>query len=318
MISEIHIALLGHLAGGTQKSGETLAAQLGVTRARISQLVGELRACGAEIVSTRAGYHAIFPISMLNAAFCAAGISDWKVHVAPLLASTNAVLSSAGAPHGAVQLAEWQSSGRGRRGRTWAGAPGGSVLMSVAWQFAGGAATLAGLSLAVGVAISNALQSCGAHEVMLKWPNDIVWRGQKLGGVLIELSGDALGPTDAVIGIGINVHLPTDARADIEQAVTDLSTIAPHVAWERNALVAALLADLSTMLSAFALHGFAPFAAQWRARNAFVGKSVQARLPDGTVLEGESATIDDSGALLLKRGKAIHRLSSAEISARIA
>jgi BirA family transcriptional regulator, biotin operon repressor / biotin---[acetyl-CoA-carboxylase] ligase len=318
VIAEIHIALLAQLAGGAQHSGESLATQLGVTRARISQLVRELNTCGAEITSSRAGYRVIFPICMLNAAFCAAGISAWKVHVAPALTSTNATLTQAGVPHGAVQLAEWQSGGRGRRGRAWSGAPGGSILMSAAWQFSGGAATLAGLSLAIGVAIANALTTCGANDVMLKWPNDILWRGQKLGGVLIELSGDALGPTNAVIGTGLNVHLPAATRADIEQAVTDLSTIAPHVKWDRNVVVNALLLELESTLLSFAQNGFAPFAPAWRARDAFAGKPVVARLPDGVVIEGERATIDDSGALLLKRGNATHCLNSAEISLRIA
>ena len=318
MIAEIHIALLGCLAGGAQKSGEALAAQLGVTRARVSQLVRELNACGADITSSRAGYHAIFPISMLNATYCAAGIEPWKVAITPICASTNATLIQSGATHGSVQLAEWQSTGRGRRGRAWTGAPGGSILMSAAWQFSGGAATLAGLSLAVGVAVTEALETCGARDVQLKWPNDIVWRGQKLGGVLIELSGDALGPTNAVIGIGLNVHLPAAARADIEQAVTDLSTLAPQVPWDRNTVVAALLAALATTLNQFAHVGFAPFAQAWRARDAFAGRPVLARLPDGSVLEGERADIDDNGALLLKRDHQTHVLNSAEVSLRIA
>ncbi len=318
MIGEIHIALLGSLTGGAQKSGEALAAQLGVTRARVSQLVRELKASGADITSSRAGYRAFFPISMLNASFCAAGFAPWAVHVTPICASTNAMLIQSGATHASVQLAEWQSAGRGRRGRAWTGAPGGSILMSVAWQFPGGAATLAGLSLAVGVAITEALESLGAKDVLLKWPNDIVWRGQKLGGVLIELSGDALGPTNAVIGIGLNVHLPAAVRADIEQAVTDLSTVAPLVRWDRNAVVAALLTTLATTLNQFARSGFAPFAHPWRVRDAFAGRPVLARLPDGNILEGERADIDDNGALLLKRDNQTHVLNSAEVSLRIA
>ena len=318
MIAEIHIALLGCLAGAAQTSGEALAQQLGVTRARVSQLVRELNACGAAITSSRAGYRAIFPISMLGGSFCAAGIAPWKVYIAPSCASTNAMLIQSGATHGSVQLAEWQSTGRGRRGRTWTGAPGGSILMSAAWQFSGGAATLAGLSLAVGVAITIALESCGAKDILLKWPNDIVWRGQKLGGVLIELSGDALGPTNAVIGIGLNVHLPAAARSEIEQAVTDLSTIAPQVTWDRNQVVSAVLAKLASTLTQFAHAGFAPFAQSWRARDAFAGKPVLARLPDGNVLEGEHADIDEQGALLLKRDNQTHVLNSAEVSLRIA
>jgi BirA family transcriptional regulator, biotin operon repressor / biotin---[acetyl-CoA-carboxylase] ligase len=318
MLVDTHISLLAELAGGAPLSGEALAQRLGLTRARVSQLVSELNTCGAAIASSRSGYRAAFPDTMLNARNCAAGISpDWQIKIAPTIASTNAALTQGGAAHGSVQLAEWQSGGRGRRGRAWSGAPGGSILMSVGWQFAGGAATLAGLSLAVGVAIANALATCGAEDVKLKWPNDIYWHGQKLGGVLIELAGDALGPTNAVIGIGLNVHLPAAARADIEQAVTDLSAVAPMVVWDRNALVRALLASLHETLTAFAETGFAPFAPQWRARDAFAGKPVIARLPDGKVMEAERADIDEAGALVLKRDKEMLRFLSAEISLQI-
>ncbi len=315
-ISVAHITLLAALVRAQgHVRGAVLAQALGLTRARISQLVGELNTCGADIAATRAGYRAAFPNAMLDAEICAAGTA-FAIEIVPTIESTNAALERAGAVHRSVLLAEWQAQGRGRRGRAWQGAPGGSILLSVAWQFAGGAASLSGLSLLVGLAVAQALDTCGADSVQLKWPNDIVWRGQKLGGVLIGLSGDALGPTTAVIGIGLNVHLPEEARSEIDQAVTDLSQIAQQVAWNRNTVVNALLKALEMQLDAFASHGFAPVASQWRALHAFEGKPTRALLPDQSLIDADATTVDDTGALVLKRGAMTHTLHSAEISLR--
>ncbi len=318
MIAALHIELLRALVTQGALSGAALAEQLGVTRARVSQLVRDLNASGATIATGRGGYAAAFPSTMLEAQQCAAN-TGWLVSVEPTLASTNASLLQrgmlAGQPPPAL-LTEWQTGGRGRRGRAWASAPGGSVLLSVGWQFAGGAATLAGLSLVVGLAIVDALSQCGASDLKLKWPNDVLWRGLKCGGVLIELSGDALGPTTAIIGIGLNVHLPEHARQAIDQAVTDLSHCAPQVAWDRNFLCNTLLTALTRTLTQFASAGFAPFTQRWHAVHAHQGAQVRAILPDGQVLEGIATGVNASGALMLQTAKMNYTLTSADVSLR--
>jgi BirA family biotin operon repressor/biotin-[acetyl-CoA-carboxylase] ligase len=318
MISSTHIALLAQLAGqASPRAGDALAQALGITRARVSQLVSALnRTYGAStVVVSRAGYACPWLVSMLDANRCAVG-TDWRVEIAEVLASTNSALMARGAAHGHTLLAEAQTAGRGRRGRSWQALPCGSVLLSAAWQFPGGAASLSGLSLSVGVAIARALQTVGATEIALKWPNDILWHGQKLGGVLIELEGDALGPTNAVIGIGLNVHLPITARDSIDQPVADLSTAAPGVRADRNALVNALLISLQSTLAEFQLQGFAAHADAWRALHAYEGKATRVLQPDGRVLEAESTSVDADGALVLKRGASLVRVHSAEVSLR--
>ncbi len=315
-LTPTHIALLSALAGQhVPVSGQTLADGLGLTRARVSQLAGELSASGATISASRAGYAAPWCAEMLNAAICAEG-TELHISVVPIIESTNTALMAQGAPHRTALLAEAQTAGRGRRGRSWASVPGGSVLLSLAWQFTGGAAALSGLSLSVGVAIVRALADVGVTGVQLKWPNDVLWRGQKLGGVLIELSGDALGPTGAVVGVGLNVVLPVEAREDITQPVCDLRQVAPKVLLSRNQLANALLKQLAETLTAFADAGFAADADAWRAAHAFEGKAVSVRLPDGRIVEGDAATVNDSGALVIKRGASTTTLHSADVSLR--
>ena len=122
--------------------------------------------------------------------------------------------------------AEWQTAGRGRRGKAWTAVAGGSLTFSLGWRYEQGAGFLAGLSLAVGVAVVKALEAEGLAGVELKWPNDLVHRHLKVGGILVELNGDALGPSTVVVGVGLNVRLPAEVRRNIEQPVSDLTTVA--------------------------------------------------------------------------------------------
>jgi BirA family transcriptional regulator, biotin operon repressor / biotin---[acetyl-CoA-carboxylase] ligase len=314
-----HIAVLAVLAGRDAPCpGDRVAQALGITRARVSQLVKELRESGTDVHVSRAGYSVPWLHAMLDASACAEH-PLWTITVLPTTTSTNASLLSLTPPaeHGHVHLTEWQSAGRGRRGRSWVGMAGGSVLMSVAWRFERGAAGLSGLSLSIGLAVARALEVAGARDVQLKWPNDLLWKNQKVGGVLIDLSGDALGPTTAIIGIGLNVSLPAAARADIVQAVTDLQQSAPNVRWDRNALVRGLLNALRSTLAEFSEHGFAAHLADWRQRHAHEGRATRVLRPDGTELFADHTSVDSSGALVLKHGASFSTMHSAEVSLRL-
>jgi BirA family biotin operon repressor/biotin-[acetyl-CoA-carboxylase] ligase len=220
--------------------------------------------------------------------------------------------------HRVALAAEWQTAGRGRRGRTWTAIAGGSLTFSLGWKFEQGAGFLAGLSLAVGVAAVRALEAEGFRDVALKWPNDLIHRHLKVGGILIELNGDALGPTSTVIGVGLNVRLPPAARRDIAVPVTDLASIARRKALpiDRNQLLARLLAELAVVLDVYAKEGFAPFAAEWQHRHAYQGKAVKLLLPDGATVTGKVAGVDASGALVLADGPRRARFLSGEITLR--
>jgi BirA family biotin operon repressor/biotin-[acetyl-CoA-carboxylase] ligase len=332
VLTPLGISLLRQLADGEFLSGEELAAKVGLTRARVSQVLKDAEAAGLGLERIKGrGYRLLEPPNFLDPAAVRARLATFDaergvatpvtVEVVDEIDSTSSELMRRMQRrdiHGVALAAEWQSAGRGRRGRTWSGVFGGSLTFSLGWRFEQGAGFLAGLSLAVGVAVARALEAEGYTGVALKWPNDLIHRHLKFGGILIELNGDALGPSTTVIGIGLNVRLPANARKDIAQPVTDLATIAGRKApaIDRNRLLARLLAELAEVLARYANDGFAPFAAEWQHRHADQGKRVRLLLPDGAAVTGKVAGVDASGALVLADGPRRARFLSGEITLR--
>jgi BirA family biotin operon repressor/biotin-[acetyl-CoA-carboxylase] ligase len=215
-------------------------------------------------------------------------------------------------------LAEVQTAGRGRRGRPWLAPRASGLCLSVNWSFREAPAALSALSLAAGVAVRRALSCLGVAGLALKWPNDIVHAGRKLGGVLIDLRGEAAGPAYVVVGIGVNVRLPSVTRATIAAGgfeATDLASLGSPVS--RNALAAALIAELSLMLEEFGARGMAAFADEWRNADALAGRPVRV-LQDGRDLEGLARGVDADGALLVDAPDGRRRVLSGEVSVRSA
>lgn len=231
----------------------------------------------------------------------------------PMCDSTNAVLlarAEAGAPSGSVIIAEAQTAGRGRRGRTWLSAPGDSLTFSLLWRFAPGTVPL-GLSLAVGVAVTHALVKVGAGGTVLKWPNDVLKDGKKLAGILVEL---VPGQTHAaVIGIGINLQLPASLPAELRETAAALD-----LPVDSTALLAALLVELRAVLDRFAATGFAGLRAEWTARHAHQDAPVRLLSDFAPPREGICRGVDIDGALLFETVGRIERILSGEISLRAA
>lgn len=243
----------------------------------------------------------------------------FDVDVLDSCASTNAELlarAEAGAASGTVLVANEQTAGRGRRGRSWIASPGDSLTFSLLWRFAAGTAP-AGLSLAVGLAVARALekvpggkQSAGAGDTALKWPNDLLRNRRKLGGILVELLPGA--PHAAVIGIGINLHLPAAMPPDLRAASAALELPAA----DESALYAALLAELLATLEQFAAAGFAALRDDWVARHAFQDAPVLLSADFAAPREGICRGVDTDGALLLETATGIERVLSGEVSLR--
>ena len=234
-------------------------------------------------------------------------------------ASTNTELlrrASAGAPSGSVLVTDRQTAGRGSRGRTWFASPEASLTFSVLWEFPGEVARTSGLSLAVGVAIVQALTGCGATGVMLKWPNDILHGHAKLGGILVELHAEP-DSAMAVVGIGLNLRLPETIGAPSVAALpaAALEQIVPALP-ERHVLFAQLLAELAAAFDRFAADGFAALRDDWHARHAWQDRPVRL-LRDGRVeKEGICAGADADGALLVRTPDGIERCLSGDVSLR--
>jgi BirA family biotin operon repressor/biotin-[acetyl-CoA-carboxylase] ligase len=318
-------ALLRLIADGEFHSGEALARALDVSRGTVWNAVRALESAGLDVYKVRGrGYKLAERVSLLDAAtvsgFASAYAGRLKVDVVDAVDSTNTQLmrrAGSGAESGSVLAAEWQHSGRGRMGRVWQAGIGRALAFSALWRYANGASALSGLSLAVGVAVIRALRGLGANDAQLKWPNDVLWRGRKLAGILVELAGDALGPSAVVVGIGVNVRLSDAMQARIDQPAADLETACGREL-DRNAVLGVLLVELAGVLDAFAADGFAPLREEWERYHAHQGRRVTVTLPGGATDSGVARGIADDGALLFESGNALRRLHSGEISLRAA
>lgn len=323
MSSGPSFSLLRLLADGEFHSGSALAQALGVSRGTVWNAVRGLESAGIEIYHVRGrGYRLANALSLLDAravakhAGAVAGRHD--IEIVEAVDSTNSVVSErarTGAASGLVVAAEWQASGRGRMGRSWHAGIGEGLTFSLLRRFEQGASALAGLSLAAGLAVARGAEKLGAGGVKLKWPNDVVAADGKLAGLLIEMHGDALGPSAAVIGIGMNVRLSDAVRARLDQPAADLESLSGRML-DRSEVLGTMLAALAPVLDAFEREGFAPLKAEWQSRHVHQDRPVELRLPDGRVQSGVARGVDDHGALLFECGNAVRTLHSAEVSLR--
>jgi BirA family transcriptional regulator, biotin operon repressor / biotin---[acetyl-CoA-carboxylase] ligase len=209
-------------------------------------------------------------------------------------------------------VAEHQSAGRGRAGRSWLSAAGNSLTFSLAWKVDGGPAGLAGLPLAVGVALAETLARLGV-QVQLKWPNDLLKDGNKLAGILIETQS-APGCVWAVIGVGLNLVMPDELEARIGRAAAAVPWLARM---DRDELVASLLDGLAAALEQFARGGFGAFAARWNRLHAWQGIEVSI-IDRGAVLhQGVAAGVDDGGRLLLDTADGRIAIVAGDVSLRV-
>lgn len=319
--------LMRLLSDGNVHSGEQLGEALGVSRAAVWKQLKKLDALGVEIVAVKGkGYRLANRLEPLEGAKIVEQLPAQARHlltrlfVEDQLPSSNEYLRqrfNQGAGHSEVCLVELQTAGRGRRGRVWSTPWGQSLMLSLGWRFEAGVAALEGLSLAVGVVVSQVLEQYGVAP-KLKWPNDILLAEEsgelgKLAGILIEVTGDAAGPCEVVIGMGMNLSLPDSLRAIIEQPVAALFDVQSGIS--RNQLAADVVAGLLAMLAEFENVGFAAWRDEWNKRHAYTGLPVR-------IIQGERSSdavagdVDDSGNLWVTENDHSRRLSGGEISVR--
>jgi BirA family transcriptional regulator, biotin operon repressor / biotin---[acetyl-CoA-carboxylase] ligase len=333
-VRPLTFTLLRELSADHFTSGAALAEQHGLSRSAISDALKEAADLGVNVFSlTRRGYRLAAPLDFLDASAVTASLRSTakriNLEIVDHIDSTNSALlqqAAAGTASGTCLVAELQTAGRGRRGRQWQSALGAALTFSLLWRFEKGVAALGGLSLVAGLAVASALRELGV-AAELKWPNDIVMEGKKLGGILIETQGDMLGPTAAVIGIGLNVRLPDVLKNQIDQPVTDVADAitAAYVGQQqkfspnRAELLGTVLRHLVAKLDIFAETGFAPMRDTWRALHAAEGAVIDVI----SSTEKYSAKVVDvglDGSLIVERlirnGERI-ALTAAEISIRL-
>lgn len=327
LLSERHRLLIRALADGRTASGNALAHALGISRTAVWNGIRFLQAIGLSIDAVPgAGYRLQQPLELLDAAairqLLTPGAAQWLGHfeLHDIVGSTNSALRAQarqGVASGSVCLAEMQTAGRGRMGRTWLSPFAGNIYLSVLWHFPSPAA-LEGLSLAVGALIVRVLRQAGAAGVEVKWPNDLLWQERKLGGVLIELSGEINGQCAAIIGIGINCFLPRTLLGQIDQPAVDLAHIPGLAGVSRNRLVAGLLNETLPALAEFAVSGFDAYREEWRRYHAHEGRNVRLEVGPGNAIHGRVAGVDQAGALLLEDSDGLLRaFTSGDVSLRL-
>lgn len=314
-------ALLGLLADGEFHSGAELGQALGVSRAAIWKALGKLEELELPLERTRQhGYRIAGGVDLHDAANIRAALGDAArsllrdIDVIDVIDSTNEQAKRAADPLGGraiCYLAERQTGGRGRLGRRWVSPFARNLYLTVAWEFDGGLAVVEGLSLAVGVAARSALAAVGVTDIGLKWPNDLLRSGRKLGGILIEVIGDPQGVCRVITGIGINVAMPAAAACAIDQPWRDLSDCRVS----RDRLAAALLDQLLPLLHGFPERGFRAYREEWEAAHVHQDRSV--RISTGSrVIDGIARGVNAQGALALECPDGLRFISGGEVSLR--
>lgn len=316
--------ILDLLADGQFHSGEQLGRELGISRAAVWKQVEALRKRGvAIVVGPGRGYRLAEPFESWSAeklrALLEPALGDCivELRVERATTSTNDVVAERLRVHGrgaVVCLADEQSAGRGRRGRSWFSPPGSNFYGSVGWVFAEGLAVVEGLSLAVGVAAVRALRRYGIGGVGLKWPNDLVAGGAKLGGILIEMQAEAGGHCQVVVGLGLNLSLPANSSEMLGRPVTDVASLAGG-SLDRHRLGALLVEELVRLLRDYPARRFAAFREEWEALDSLRGCAVEV---SGLAerLEGVAAGVDEHGALLLETSQGRIPVQAGEVSLR--
>lgn len=314
-------AVLAELAAGEPVSGAALARRLGLTRAAIWKHVGALRESGLPIrARTGVGYCLPWPVQLLDAHDISRRL-QWPerapVHLLWTVDSTQDEIArhQDAWPDLTVVLAEQQTRGRGRRARSWQSPPALGIQLSCLKRFDTGPAALSGLSLAVGVCTVRALESAGARGLRLKWPNDVMSGQGKLAGILIELGGEAEGPTVARVGMGVNVRLPGKPSAAPIPGAAALAAPGSAPPAERNALAAALIDSVRAGLRRFEAEGLAPFARDFERLDCLRDRAVAIHAANGS-REGTARGIDSRGALLVEIGGALTAVQGGEVSVR--
>jgi BirA family biotin operon repressor/biotin-[acetyl-CoA-carboxylase] ligase len=300
---------------------ESIAAELDCSPDRVVELAAAMADLDIETeFVVGEGYRLTHPLELLDQNQILAQVNEPTrdklsgLRVIASLDSTNLAIQKLPIEdrHAMAIAAEHQTAGRGRRGRNWHSPFGRNLYLSLGWSFPRSSSSMGCLSLVVALAAARALSKSGLSDHRIKWPNDLLLHGQKLGGCLVESQLDTNGCFHIVAGVGLNVHMPEAASAsNIDQPWTDLNSHVPGSS--RNQLLTGLLDELVEHLTRFEADGFEPFRAQWESMDGLKGQRIDVVTGTGK-LKGISAGIDGQGALLLKVGEKMHTLHSGDAS----
>jgi BirA family transcriptional regulator, biotin operon repressor / biotin---[acetyl-CoA-carboxylase] ligase len=216
-----------------------------------------------------------------------------------------------------VLVAMHQFAGRGRHGRRWHDARGRALLFSVVTGWMSDPTAASAVTLACGISVAETLRLRGI-EAKLKWPNDLLLSGRKLGGILTELAFDSHGRASLVVGVGVNLSLDPETRVAIDQpaAALDERVAEARLASEREIWIAQLVRAVLAAIERFEREGFAPFRARFEGLFAYTGRPVVVTQGGVLALSGVPVGVDEAGRLLLSTDAGVQAVASGELSLR--
>lgn len=312
----VPLTLIGILADSEFHSGEQLGERLGMSRAAINKHIQTLREWGIDVFTVPGkGYSLPEPIQLLDADVIHSQIDGGSVNVLPVIDSTNQYLLDRleQLKSGDVCIAEYQQAGRGRRGRQWFSPFGANLYLSMYWRLEQGPAAAIGLSLVIGIVIAEVLQQLGAHDVRVKWPNDLYLNDKKLAGILVELTGKTGDAAQIVMGAGINLSMKSVASEVVNQDWINLQQAGVII--DRNQLAVSLIKELRQALIQFEGEGLTPFLSRWKQLDNYMNRPVKLIIGDREVF-GIARGINEQGGLLLEQDGEIKAWVGGEISLR--
>lgn len=312
----VPLTLIGLLADGEFHSGEQLGEQLGMSRAAINKHIQTLKDWGIDVFTvTGKGYSLPAPMQLLDEETIMAQLKEKRLAVIPVIDSTNQYLLERmdSLQSGDACVAEYQQAGRGRRGRQWFSPFGSNLYLSLYWRLDQGPMAAMGLSLVIGIVIAEVLQSLGAKNVRVKWPNDLYLNDRKLAGILVELTGKTGDAAQLVIGAGINLAMRSPDAGIVNQGWINLQEAGVNV--DRNTLTAHLINNMRESLPIFEREGLTPFIDRWGELDNFINRPVKLLIGDKEI-PGIARGIDQQGGLILEQDGVRKSWVGGEISLR--
>ncbi len=248
------------------------------------------------------------------------GINSRRVLIYKRLNSTNSTaldLAAEGALSGTVVAADSQSAGRGRLGRKWQSPPGLGLYFSIITRPRLGLSDLTKITLTAGLALRTAIFTASTLETGLKWPNDILWQGKKMAGILTECGAESAKGRAVIIGIGLNVNgEPDDFPAEMGQPGVSMRTAANRF-YDRGLILTAVTETVEREVKRLENGDFTAILKDWRRWDASAGKRLTWLKPDGMPVCGISLGPDEDGVLRIKDAAGlIHQVISGDLRLR--
>lgn len=320
MISDTQKKLLEKLSPDTWISGERLGEQIGMSRTAIWKHIRKIQALGLPIEHCKKGYRLRTPFIPLNPSAIRSALDKSifaeipDIGVFERVDSTNLHCKIHGSNTPVyVCCSEEQTAGRGRLGRQWLSPYGQNIYCSLSLTKAVALDTLTGLSLVVSLALRQALaQYIPKDDLVIKWPNDLLWNHKKLSGILVEINAEPHGSSQIIIGFGMNVHVDTKQMPLSAKPHCSLFDIT-HASFDRNTIIAECLNHLQNYLLRFWSHGFGHFLEEWAKFDYLYDKSIHVHQPNASH-KGRAAGINEHGQLLLATSEGIQSISAGDAS----